>query len=881
MKHLLMDVIKASNNLTLRYRNTIVFPTLEEINPYSSEKVTLADSEVVLGILKEARTLQEYGYYIHPNDLITLLERIVTEQDGATAVFTLRNANAYLAEVTGATRSYTTLYGDGVTAEDLKNAGIDPYMVQIVHYTLTQIMGVDDCESYHLLDDRNVKEVEEAKAKYFNEDHKDQTAYMTNLLDELATNIEGKERLNIGFDMIGDAVTIFTSLVASNNPMSETMTADVKRFLEYVAPEINNWDRCQFTVPCKETFAMLVYEYLHHGFNATNLVKNINNATDVLRAFAVYSDPTYDGSLTTKPKFKNHLNHDERKFFMILLTHADHVDTDVFLYPEMWKRAFERLKPQQFLHKRFKKVREAADNLYHRKKPQTVKGIAENAVLHAGDSLKDFESGLKKLEMFPGTYMRYFDKYVRTYGSKISDDLQENRHFQHIVTTSLYRVVSQVESTKMLCQLLILYQNRRHDENNSNLRYIKPKGSRSYVPLKPTAEPLCDKVYLNDFYDEIIGILRNEVTRRFKDKPYLGKVFIDEAAWGVVVPTELREANDSGLHIVGRGSYFRLPTVESAPEIAKYVHDIIVPYIHWTNGKDALYDRVDLDLSGSFYTEDFKYVGKCSYGNLCLSAGSGSDRSVIATHSGDFTDGGPYDGPGVAEYLIVRRKDAVEKLKARYLVIHTHVYTGQELANTNAFFGFEYLQERNGEQQLEQYAQIIHGGQKDTACKSLIRPDRTLFTSNLRGKEDSMINVVIDLVNSVVWYADLATRMIGYDYATEYNYLDAPVEQRQGTEDKTPFKAYINTSPKQNNVDGTKLSALVQIKALLEKPYLYCGDLMWLHGEVRGHIVRDPKKADVIFTLPDSRYAKDADDDQEIITPFMTDRILDEFMPVK
>ena len=477
--------------------------------------------------------------------------------------------------------------------------------------------------------------------------------------------------------------------------------------------------------------------------------------------------------------------------------------------------------------------------------------------------------------------MRYFDKYVRSYGSKISDDLQENRHFQHIVTTSLYRVVSQVESTKMLCQLLILYQNRRHDENNTNLRYIKPKGSRAYVPLKPTAEPLCEKTYLNDFYDEIVNILRNEVTRRFKDKPYLGKVFIDEAAWGVVVPTELREANDSGLHIVGRGSYFRLPTVESAPEIAKQVHDIIVPYIHWTNGKDGMGDRVDLDLSGSFYTDDFKYVGKCSYGNLCLSAGSGEDRSVIATHSGDFTSGGPYDGPGVAEYLIVRRKDAVEKLKARYLVIHTHVYTGQDLTNTNAFFGFEYLQERNGEQQLEQYAQIIHGGQKDMACKSLIRPDRTLFTSNLRGKEDSMINVVIDLVNSVAWYADLATRMIGYDYATEYNYLDAPVEQRQGTEDKTPFKAYINTSPKQNNVDGTKLSALVQIKALLEKPYLYCGDLMWLHGEVRGHIVRDPKKADVIFTLPDSRYAKDADDDQEIITPFMTDRILDEFMPTK
>jgi hypothetical protein len=876
MKHLLIDAIKASNKLTLRYRNTIAFPALMH-----DESETPVGTETILAILTEARTLQEYGYYIHPLDIITMIRRVVTEADGAKVVFSLKMADDYLAEVTGATRTYKTLYGAHVTAEDLRNAGVDPYMVQYVHYTMAYL-GADDHESYNILDSAASEQAAQSVSKAItNEQYPGQKENLEALMNALVNNIEGKERLFISFDMIHDATAIFTELVGSNNPMSDTMKSDVRRFLEYVASDIEDWDKKEIEVPCKETFAMLVYEYLRLGFNATNLVKNINNATDVLRVFAVYSDPTYDGSLTTKPKFKNHLNHDERKFFMILLTHAEHVDTDAFLYPEMWKRAFERLKPQQFLHKRFKRVREAADNLYHRKKPQTVKGIAENAVLHAGDSLKDFESGLKKLEMFPGTYMRYFDKYVRSYGSKISDDLQENRHFQHIVTTSLYRVVSQVESTKMLCQLLILYQNRRHDENNTNLRYIKPKGSRAYVPLKPTAEPLCEKTYLNDFYDEIVNILRNEVTRRFKDKPYLGKVFIDEAAWGVVVPTELREANDSGLHIVGRGSYFRLPTVESAPEIAKQVHDIIVPYIHWTNGKDGMGDRVDLDLSGSFYTDDFKYVGKCSYGNLCLSAGSGEDRSVIATHSGDFTSGGPYDGPGVAEYLIVRRKDAVEKLKARYLVIHTHVYTGQDLANTNAFFGFEYLQERNGEQQLEQYAHIINGGQKDMACKSLIRPDRTLFTSNLRGKEDSMINVVIDLVNSVVWYADLATRMIGYDYATEYNYLDAPVEQRQGTEDKTPFKAYINTSPKQNNVDGTKLSALVQIKALLEKPYLYCGDLMWLHGEVRGHLVRDPKKADVIFTLPDSRYAKDADDDQEIITPFMTDRILDEFMPTK
>ena len=873
MKHLLPNVIEASNKLTLRYRNTIAFPVLM----HGETKIPVKP-ETILSILTEARTLQEYGYYIHPLDIITMIRCVVTEADGEKIFYSMMEADKYLAEVTGAAKAYTTLYGANVTAEDLKNAGVDQYMVQYAHYTLVAL-GADDHESYNILGNNASIRCAEAVAKAIEiGQHPDQKENLEEMMNALVNDTEGKERLFISFDMINDATAIFTELVGSNNPMSDTMKSDVRRFLEYVASDIEDWDKRELKVPCKETFAMLVYEYLRFGFNATNLAKNINNATDVLRAFAIYSDPLYDGSLSTKPKFKNHLSHDERKFFMLLLTYADHIDTDVFLYPEIWKRAFERLKPQQFLHKRFKKVRDAATNLYRRKKPQTVKGIAERAVLHAGDSLKDFEQGLKKLEMFPGTYMRYFDKYVRAYGSKISDDLQENRHFQLLVTQSLYRVVSQVESTKLLCQLLILYQNRRHEKQHdiNGLRYIKPKGKRAYVPLKPTTEPLCAEEYLDGFYAEIIGILRNEVTKRFKDKPYLGKVYIDEAAWGVVVPNELREANDSGLHIIGRGSYFRLPTVDSVPQIAKQVRDIIVPYIHWTNAKDG--DRIDIDLSGSFYTEDFKCLGSCSYRNLNVYANDGS--CTVATHSGDFTSGGPYDGPGVAEYLIVRRKEAVEKLGARYLVIHTHAFTGQPFENCYTFFGFEYLQERVADRQLEEYTNLVRGGQMGNACKAVIRPDRTIFSSNLSGKENSMINVVIDLVNSVVWYADLATAMVGYSYETECKYLDAPKEDMT-KDDESPFKAYINMSPKCNNVSGTKLSALTQLKALLEKPYLYCGDLMWLHAEVRGCIVKDPKLADVIFTLPDSACAKDADDDQEIMTPFMTDRILIEFMPVK
>ena len=102
------------------------------------------------------------------------------------------------------------------------------------------------------------------------------------------------------------------------------------------------------------------------------------------------------------------------------------------MYPEIWKRAFERIKPQRCLGKKYKKIRQAADNLYKGKKPQTTNALVEKILAHGGDSLSSFEQGLKKLENFPGMYLRHFDKYVRSYGSKISDDSRQNRHFQYM-----------------------------------------------------------------------------------------------------------------------------------------------------------------------------------------------------------------------------------------------------------------------------------------------------------------------------------------------------------------------------------------------------------------------------------------------------------------
>jgi len=69
-----------------------------------------------------------------------------------------------------------------------------------------------------------------------------------------------------------------------------------------------------------------------------------------------------------------------------------------------------------------------------------------------------------------------------------------------------------------------------------------------------------------------------------------------------------------------------------------------------------------------------------------------------------------------------------------------------------------------------------------------------------------------------------------------------------------------------NNVASNKRNINLMCKAMasLEKPNLY--DLFTMHGQARGKLVTDPKKADMIFS------------ETKGITPFDLDKIAAEFM---
>lgn len=880
------NIVKINNVLSITYRNAIEIDNGSlESKPYETTETSGIDPKIFFRFIEFLMNIRDLGYYIPASQSLKLLASFQTSPDYTDVPrFSYNEIKIILTEIETilgsqeAKYTYKTLFGNGIFADTIRNMGADPYVYQLMHY-----MHVYDGVDTPVLDTihAHAKNVYESKKSFITLmadctklSEEDILKMVLQIFPEELTD-GNYQRLDIVSSNQRVPMEIFMELIKSNNPMSNQMKSQIHEFISVCLTDLSTQaiaDSMRFTVPCKETLAFLITEFIKNGYPANPLVDNINNATDVLRAFAIYSDPEYDGSLSKAPKFKNHLNTAETKFFMNLLCHAPHVETDIFMYPEIWKRAFERIKPQRCLGKKYKKIRQAADNLYKGKKPQTTNALVEKILAHGGDSLYSFEQGLKKLENFPGMYLRHFDKYIRSYGSKISDDSRENRHFQYMVCQSLHRVVPHAESTKMLCQLMTLYYKRLHNLENhkEDIRYAKPKGQSGYVPLLPIQDTLCDKTYLKNFYVEILNILTQEITYRFKELPYLGKVYIDPTACGIVVPTELREANDSGLHIIGRGSYFKMI---SANEVAKasgdgMYEDVYVPYIHWAG-------PYDLDLSVVFMDEKLHVLDRCYYCNMSVYDVK-HQRRMFATHSGDWTDGGPVDGEGVSEFVMIRRQSALQR-GAHYAAITVHCYSGQPFSIANTFFGFETLAEPVGATKMEDICGIIDTKtQRRDAMHAVVKPERTLFTSNLASKDTSILVAVINLDDGVVYYSDIPMKQMDLHYAASgAEAIDKCVENP----DKSPCKAFINSLG--NNVNATALSMGTQIRALFEKPRFYCGDLIWLHAQVRGMIVKNAEDADVVYTLPDSAIAKNLEDDQELISPFMVDRMVNEFMPTK
>lgn len=854
--------LRTSAIISLIYRNAIPIQGLGFTadtyeNLLSAYEHLKEDNEKLVQFIDRAKYLTSFqynihqlGYYITKDQMERLMLMNVDLWEGCHYTDYLDIVYSVLKAAKGADLKYITLHPT-FTAE-LEENGEDPYLYAIIHYITdgTVHFNKEGCDCNAL--------------------NESAETFMRSIYDDTESEATGYDRLQV-VDLYPAFLCsdIVSNLLLSNIPISEDMMGHIEMFIKdiYMNKEILSIRKDFETrilsrgpIKCKETFAAFLNILVDHRLNYDYILDAVNNATDVLRFFVKFSDPKGDVSLSKTPSFMNHPPKYVRKLMMDMLLRCPNLEDDFKRYPEYWKRALERIHPYKFTDTRYEYVQKACDLLY-KKQLRSLNSKITKLVENNNASFEQFKEMMRRLESFPGIYLRKFDYFVRRYGDGLSDDLTENHTFMKFVCDSLYRVVKTVPSTRMIVELMSNYANRIVTDPDA--RYCKPKGKRYYVKFPVQDQHLCNPKYEKNFMTMIYSIFYKEMLRRLQDLPYLGSVFISPSAALCTLPTELRESNGTGLNILPRGSRIRLEGFMKIPE-DKDGNIVFVPYIHWTNViSEKEETRIDIDLSALFLSEDFSSRAHCSYRSLNLY----HNKVNYATHSGDFVNGGKPDGDGVSELILIRRNQALEA-GFRYVLIQVHDYTCVGFDSANTFFGFQVMCETS-----DSFDTLNRQRINNKITRPIVDPKSTIINSNITKQGSDVTMCVIDLKENVLVWMDMQSfGQSSVDLTVQHE------DNRIETMKMSDFRKYINADG--NNVIRTATGSVAQLEAMMKKPRCYMGDLLKLHVDARGVSTNDPIQADVIFALPTDPVLQNARDDQRILTPFMTDQWLNEFLPV-
>lgn len=267
------------------------------------------------------------------------------------------------------------------------------------------------------------------------------------------------------------------------------------------------------------------------------------------------------------------------------------------------------------------------------------------------------ETAAKLLSERPGEFARQLDKLVR-----------DSKNPNYIV--NCFKDVANKISTPVLLQVRQHFIGRI-DEDKNPVRVFFPKGNLAKAMVIKNELPNIN----GSVCKNIARICREALIEQYKEKDFLGNVYIDENFKNYLVPFSQRSASKAVKTIV-RGS--QLPIKNDATTVRAF--------IWWTNtnrSKDRYYDdgRVDIDLSAAIYDENFNFIEHISYTHL-------SSAKYKAYHSGDITNGGSINGKGVAEFIDIDI-DAVAKNAGRYVVFQVYNYTCQNYGELpNCRFGW-------------------------------------------------------------------------------------------------------------------------------------------------------------------------------------------------
>lgn len=362
---------------------------------------------------------------------------------------------------------------------------------------------------------------------------------------------------------------------------------------------------------------------------------HIVGATDVLRIATYLSDPlTGDLSLSENTRFKISTRHAKR--LLSLLEGLENCAEDMLRHRERWLRLGEVLHPGSAKNRaRFPLTATDFDLL--RRAPQTISTFNGEVEVAVRGRMID-ERVLRLLSTRPGEFLRRLDALLR-----FSADPKA-------VIETFERIAPKMTTRALLGIIPYLISRKRQGRP----RVFFPKGVASKVQIvEDNRLPIADAVL-----NEARAVAQVTLLNRFNELPEMGKVYIDPALMGVVVPFN-RRGDASTLVPVSKGS--RYPIGEGK---------VVRLFTHWIG------DGIDVDLSTRMFGEDMSDRGHIGWTNL---------GATGFAHSGDIQSA----PNGAAEFVDIdldiarRNKDGI-----RYIAVSIISFRGQTFDTFPCFAGF-------------------------------------------------------------------------------------------------------------------------------------------------------------------------------------------------
>ncbi len=582
----------------------------------------------------------------------------------------------------------------------------------------------------------------------------------------------------------GDMQALCRSLLSANTSLSISDQDDLRQLLAYLRDELTSV--CPDRIPFKETAALACRSIWKWAPEPTELLRRyLRNATDVLRFATELSGG--DTSLAGPTRYRSFTRR-ERRVLLGLLESLDRRTEDMLRHRMKWIRLGERLHPGDYSG-RFPRSFEAFRALRNGERVETFASRVESCFRQG-----DFGTAAKLLKSRPGEMARRLDFLLRNSGeggpdicnqfsevaSAVSTPvlLQLMTHFRHRAEDRTPRHVADVpESGKLaffeeaIWSLVHPHSARLRKQEYVPMRTVFPKGQVSKLVRIPRAA----RLVAPESAREIVGIAERTLKERFARLPALGNAYVAPELKDYVVPFSQRSAAKA-LRTVARGS--RLKVTEAGT---------LRFFLWWREGKVREHHtgRVDLDLSVTFFHDNWTYAGHISYTNL-------RDTRVGACHSGDITSA----PEGASEFIDINTAKA-RSAGVRFAVLSVQSYTRHPYCNLPECFVGWMAREKplSGE---------------------IYEPSTVQNKIDLAAERRIAIPLVVDLCEPAVIWADLALWAM----------------------------PYLNV-----NIESNQRGLVHYAAGITEtlRPNLW--ELFSLHAEARGRVVATSEEADSVFAV--------------------------------